>query len=227
VVRLSIDSSGSYCSVALQSLDGKIVEAVSRGESDAFEQLTSLMTRVLADSGVSTQQIEQVRVGIGPGSFTGLRIGLSFCKGLCWSLQRPLVGYCSFEAVAAFAAQHHHVPSLIVASDARREELFCAEYERDPAGGVLRCVRSPHIIPVGEFCERYFDDVSAQRVFLTPMRDLVVNGKKLESIGSAAWGGLLTKTVDSPFSVADVANVQPNYLRAVAAKTIEERKLGA
>jgi tRNA threonylcarbamoyladenosine biosynthesis protein TsaB len=225
---LSVDTSGSYCSVALRSVGGEIVEAVSRGENDAFEQLSSLMGRVLVEAGQTVQQIDHVRVGLGPGSFTGLRIGLSFCKGLCWSLQRPLVGYCSFEAVAALGGQLYQLPSLVVASDARREELFCAEYHRDCETGVVRCIQVPHIVPLGTFIERYLDGAgSADRVILTPMRDVVVDGKKLESVASAARGGLLVSSQEQPFSVADVASVQPNYLRAVAAKTIEERKMGA
>jgi tRNA threonylcarbamoyladenosine biosynthesis protein TsaB len=224
---LSVDTSGSYCSVALRSATGETFEATSRGENDAFEQLSSLLRRVLNEAGQASEQISQVRVGLGPGSFTGLRIGLSFCKGLCWSLQRPLVGYCSFGAVAALGATLHEVPSLVVVSDARREELFCAEYERNCETGVVSCVRAPHIAAQGEFTERYGAATPSERVVLTPMRDLIVNGKKLESVASVAHGGLLVEAPERPYRVADVASVQPNYLRAVAAKTIEERKMGA
>jgi tRNA threonylcarbamoyladenosine biosynthesis protein TsaB len=86
-----------------------------------------LIERVLAEAGWSPRQLERIAVGIGPGSFTGLRVGIAFAQGLGEGLQIPLVGVSSLQAMAAAASDQDRrlrVPLL----DARRGEFFLAAY---------------------------------------------------------------------------------------------------
>jgi tRNA threonylcarbamoyladenosine biosynthesis protein TsaB len=89
--------------------------------------LQPLIEQVLAEAGWSPRQLERIAVGIGPGSFTGLRVGIAFAHGLAEGLQLPLVGVSSLQAMAAAVSEQDRrlrVPLL----DARRGEFFLAAY---------------------------------------------------------------------------------------------------
>jgi tRNA threonylcarbamoyladenosine biosynthesis protein TsaB len=92
--------------------------------------LQPLIEQVLAEAGWSPRQLERIAVGTGPGSFTGLRVGIAFAQGLGEGLGIPLVGVSSLQAMAAaVSAQDRRlrVPLL----DARRGEFFVAAYAPD------------------------------------------------------------------------------------------------
>jgi hypothetical protein len=96
-VLLAIDTSGSFCSIALRRGDGVTVERASSGEGDHFERLPDLVAETLRVGQLSACDLSAIVVGLGPGSFTGLRIGLSYAKGLATAARVPLLGVSSFE----------------------------------------------------------------------------------------------------------------------------------
>jgi tRNA threonylcarbamoyladenosine biosynthesis protein TsaB len=117
-------------------LDGRRPIAVaSHDRENAHDaSLQPLIEQVLAEAGWSPHQLERLAVGIGPGSFTGLRVGIAFAHGLSEGLQIPLVGVSSLQAMAAAASDQDRrlrVPLL----DARRGEFFVAAYT--PEGSEL------------------------------------------------------------------------------------------
>lgn len=223
---LSIDTAGETCSVAVQRPDGVVIEANSAGGGDHFEKISLLVKQSVQQSQVELSELGEIRVGVGPGSFTGLRIGVSFCKGLAWSHRVPLVGVCSFDALAHAALRQGVTGKIAVASDARREEVFCAAYDLDPLTGGVACLQRPHIAAISDFVVEYMHGASVVRV-LTPMKSFEIAGKQLESVHRSAFGGLYAAAMAGPFCGVTLADLEPNYLRAVAAKTIEERRLGA
>jgi tRNA threonylcarbamoyl adenosine modification protein YeaZ len=223
---LSIDTAGDTCSVAVQKTDGAVVEAYSAGSGDHFEKIALLVEQSMRDSGVLISELASIRVGLGPGSFTGLRIGVSFCKGLAWAYGIPLIGVCSFEALAHVALRKGISGKIAVASDARREEVFCAAYDLDPLVGGVATLGRPHIASVSDFVAEYMNGLGTVPVF-SPMRSFEMAGKSLESIERPAFGGLYASVAAGPFCGVTLGDLEPNYLRAVAAKTIEERRLGA
>lgn len=94
------------------------------------ETLMPLVERVLAETGSARSSLDRLAVGVGPGSFTGLRVGIALAQGMALGLDRPVVGIGSLRAIARGAPADD--PRLrVVALDARRDELFVAVYGAD------------------------------------------------------------------------------------------------
>lgn len=223
---LALDTSGSFCSVALALADGSVLERTSSGEGDHFERLPSLVDEALGAGGITARGIGSIIVGVGPGSFTGLRIGLSYAKGLATALRVPLQGVSSFDALAATTmANHPQASGVVVVSDARREEVFIAAYERQAGSVVGKRVAGPEIVAVSSLESAPWN--SAGRVWCSPLRDFSLPGVELRSCPLLAGGLIACRPSNVPFSLGDIAALEPSYLREVAAKTIEERNQGA
>lgn len=96
---IGIETSSLQCSAALLK-DGKNIVEKSETEPNVFsEKLSGLVDSALTESGLSVNSIEAVAVSIGPGSFTGVRVGLAFAKGLSFSLDIPVTGITAFESM--------------------------------------------------------------------------------------------------------------------------------
>lgn len=129
---LGMDSATGACSAALCS-DGAVVArrfaAMDRGQS---EVMIPMVQAVLDEAGVTFGRLDGLGVTVGPGAFTGLRIGLAAARGIALASGLPLVGVTSFEAVA------HGVPSaersgcpLLVALESRREDVFVQSFDSE------------------------------------------------------------------------------------------------
>lgn len=129
---LGIETSTRRGSVAVSS-DGVVLSAHFHEEPNAHaERLLGLIERALADAGITRDALDRVAVGVGPGSFTGLRVGIALAQGIALGLGRPLVGVGSLHAMArAVAATDRRVRVPVL--DARRGELFVAAYAPDGA----------------------------------------------------------------------------------------------
>lgn len=217
--RLAIDTSGSFCSVALQRADGVVFHAESEGNGDHFERLPPLVESLCEQTQVRLVDLTQVVIGVGPGSFTGLRIGMSFAKGVACAGKVPLVGVSSLLGVAKRRAMVEGSSGpLLVVSDARRQEVFAGEYRIE--GGDVVEIQAPTIIAeaaVSEWVAR------TGGVVVTPLREWGLSGINL-IVESRISEGLLG--VDRPpgaFSWERVALLEPEYVRGVSAKSIAER----
>lgn len=137
MIVLALDTCLTACSVAVT--DGERVlaaasEPMARGHQ---ERLAPLAQQVMAQAGVGFDRLERIGVTVGPGSFTGLRVGIAFAKGLAQALDIPLVGVGTLEALAAGE------PGLAFAVlDARRDQLYLQAFE---AG---RPLMAPDVLPV-------------------------------------------------------------------------------
>ena len=121
---LGIDSSDDLISVGI-STDIDIL--ISRSTESARKNiLHSFMTEIFRESGISLFDIDGVAVSIGPGSFTGLRVGLAAAKGICWARNIPLAGVSSLKALAA--CLDSDCESYLAVKDARRDEFYYAGF---------------------------------------------------------------------------------------------------
>jgi len=126
---LALDTATRTCSVALVR-DGEVLaERTERGAANHAATLPQLVADVLDEAGERLAAGDAVAVAIGPGSFTGLRIGLSFAKGLAFASGLRIVGVPTLDALALAAPPWDGV--LCAALDARKQEIYAALYGRD------------------------------------------------------------------------------------------------
>jgi tRNA threonylcarbamoyladenosine biosynthesis protein TsaB len=147
---VAIDTSQPNGSVTLaeganDALDVLQSVAVEGGTFSA--QLIPRIARLLQGHGKQPEDIDGICAAIGPGSFTGLRIGLAAVKGLAEVLGKPIVGVSMLEALAAMSAEEGDVLAVM---DARRSEFYVGHYER--SGNSLRRV-SEQLCSEAEFAE--------------------------------------------------------------------------
>jgi len=129
---LHLETSTRACSVVL-SIDGK-AEFVKESVADEFmhsEQLTVYIQEVLKMASCSFEDLTAVSVASGPGSYTGLRIGVSTAKGLCYALDIPLISVDSLVSLAELALVKYPTHTICAMIDARRMEVYSAIYNTD------------------------------------------------------------------------------------------------
>lgn len=127
---LHLETATKVCSVAL-SRDGKLVQ-LAEINNDAFahgEQLTLLVEQTLNNERITVKDLNAVSVASGPGSYTGLRIGVATAKGLCFALQIPLIAIDALTAMNAVARKQFPQGNLCPMIDARRMEVFSAVFD--------------------------------------------------------------------------------------------------
>ncbi|CDN52405.1 Glycoprotease metalloprotease [Neorhizobium galegae bv. officinalis bv. officinalis str. HAMBI 1141] len=126
MIILAIDTAGVDCSAALyDSAAGKmlseITETIGKGHA---ERLMSVIDEALAAANLSLKAVERVAVVIGPGSFTGIRVGVAAARGFALALGVESVGVTTLEALALkFLGEHPDQP-VVVAMDAKRNEIY-------------------------------------------------------------------------------------------------------
>jgi tRNA threonylcarbamoyladenosine biosynthesis protein TsaB len=122
---LGIETATMVCAAAVSSGARVIAEAWVEERNVHAERLLSLIDDVLRKTRISPEQLDAIAVSIGPGSFTGLRIGLSVAKGLAYATGRPLVAVPTLEALARKAAEPGVAhPLILPLLDARRDEVY-------------------------------------------------------------------------------------------------------
>jgi len=128
---LAIDTSTVQGSVAILAGE-KIFEENYLADSSHAETLLQVVEKVLSKARLKIKDIEGIAVGIGPGSFTGLRIGLATAKGIAFANQIPIVGISSLRAIAehVIASGAKQSSELIVpVINAKRGEIYAAAYK--------------------------------------------------------------------------------------------------
>ncbi len=137
---LHLDTATQVCSVAL-SFDGKLSgKAESYEEKSHATRLTLMIQDVFETAGIKVSDLDAISLAIGPGSFTGLRIGTSVVKGLAYGASLPVIGVSTLQSLTAVAIERIHVPGNHVGAsetqwycpmiDARRMEVYRAFYDQ-------------------------------------------------------------------------------------------------
>jgi tRNA threonylcarbamoyl adenosine modification protein YeaZ len=132
-VLLAFDTATPYVTVALHDGESVVAERRSEQRMKHGEQLAPLIERVLADAGIVRQDLTAIAVGVGPGPYTGLRVGLVTARTLAFVLEIPVYGVCSLDVVALEAARGETPigSDFVVATDARRKEVYLASYDAE------------------------------------------------------------------------------------------------
>jgi tRNA threonylcarbamoyladenosine biosynthesis protein TsaB len=182
-------------------------------------QLLPLATKLLEDAGLTFEDVDRIAVGVGPGTFTGLRIGVATARALAQGTGAELVGVSTLRALATNADGR---PVLAVL-DARRGEAFVAEYDRDaevraPAAvtpQTLAEMARPGLLALGDGSVRF-------REVLEPAgAEIPADGSPLHQVSALALARLATA------QAATGESVTPEYLRLPDAELALQRKQGS
>jgi tRNA threonylcarbamoyladenosine biosynthesis protein TsaB len=130
-VLLAFDTATPFVSVALHDGEDVAVELRSDRPMKHGEQLAPLIEQALRQAGITRQDLTAIGVGVGPGPFTGLRVGLMTARTLAYVLEIPVYGVCSLDVLAVEAVDTGAVTAgeFLVATDARRKEVYVARYD--------------------------------------------------------------------------------------------------
>ena len=165
---LSIETGTDICSVALSN-DGELMALRESSEGrDHAKKVALFVDELLKETGVQPADLDAIAVGKGPGSYTGLRIGVSFAKGMCYALNIPLIAIGSLDALVQVAREDYDAgiidveeddwnsSSLCPMVDARRMEVYTQIFDTNG---------TPHT------------DVSAEIISEESFSDIRTNGK--------------------------------------------------
>ena len=125
---LSIDTSTAVMGVALLTENKIIAETTTNLKTNHSVRLMPTIDQLFSEVQWSPEQIEMIAVAKGPGSYTGVRIGVTTAKTLAWSLNIPIVGVSTLEAMAY--NNHHYPGSIAPIIDARRGQVYTGLYTR-------------------------------------------------------------------------------------------------
>ncbi|MFY7668528.1 MAG: tRNA (adenosine(37)-N6)-threonylcarbamoyltransferase complex dimerization subunit type 1 TsaB [Crocinitomicaceae bacterium] len=209
---LHVETATKVCSVAL-SLNGRQV-AIKETNSDQYihgESLNLFIEEVLCDAKIEIQDLNAVSISSGPGSYTGLRIGVSSVKGLCYGLGIPLISIPTLDALYFLAREKYTSESICVMLDARRMEVYSQIWGND--GAILKSL-SADVLDENTYNE--FDSFVCVGDGAEKMRD-IWNPRSIHfdsSLIPSAAGQI--KLAYNKFLVndfVDVADFVPHYLK--------------
>ena len=129
---VGFDTATPAVSVALHDGERVVSEAFAADARRHGELLAPMIAKVMADAGASRADLTAVAVGVGPGPYTGLRVGVVTARVLGAVLGLPVHGVCSLDVIAAAVSLRKGPgPEFLVATDARRKEVYWARYDAD------------------------------------------------------------------------------------------------
>ena len=207
---LGIESATAVCGAALTDRGIVLSERQTEQPRAHSEQLLALVGECMRTGGTSLQDLDGIAVSIGPGSFTGLRIGLSVAKGLAFAGEKPIVGVGTLEALAYRAirsgviGQHGCIAPVI---DARRDEIYAALYRA--AGDHLTELLPP------------------RAVLLRELADLLPSGERILLLGDGAEKTYryFESVLPSKLSSVTLLPADQRGCSAVAVALLAERRL--
>lgn len=137
---LAIDTATSYCSVALTSKEGVIRQRITHEPRAHAHQLLPMVDDLLAQAGILRDALDGIVFSAGPGSFTGIRIGLGVAQGLAFGLDCPIYGVSTLQAMAEQAHAQLDVIRTLVLLDARMNEVYWGAYVWSAESGLMQPV---------------------------------------------------------------------------------------
>ena len=212
-VILCIETATTNCSVAI-AVDGKII-ALQEDNNHQYshaEKLHSFIDQVLAKSGILKSSLQAIAVSKGPGSYTGLRIGVSAAKGLCFAIDVPLISIPTLEALAHQAVIENGL--IIPMLDARRLEVYAAVFSsendqiRETKAEVLDKNSYYDYLKINNVCF-IGDGVEKLKALCKHKNAIFMEGK----LPSAKQMGALAEIKYRKNDFEDVAYFEPYYLK--------------
>ena len=223
---LSIDTSGNHTCAALCMMEGsQIGEIYEQSVPSNSHDISSLCEAIFEASKARASDLDGILIGSGPGSFTGLRIGYSFAKGLAFRFKLPLIEIPTHRGLWRSCIR---TGKTLIVGDAGRNEYYSSLYSINEMNEEEICFESEifNTEELRSLVERY------SRLKETYLCSYGANTPSIDCKhilpGNNTASGLLSEWIKSgsfgSFSLDQIAQAAPHYVRAVAAKTISERR---
>ena len=215
-IILQIETATQVCSVALSDNGNTIALKELQARNIHASSLTLFIQDVMAEANLQYQDLDAIAVSKGPGSYTGLRIGVSTAKGLCYALDKPLIGINTLDMMAkGYIEQHTGFEGLICPMiDARRMEVFTAIYDHqlnqtEPVNAKIVDGESFTGL-LSDFPIAFIGDGAEK------CKEVIPTGNALFSIDNYNSAANMSKLAQSAYAAGkfeDVAYFEPFYLK--------------
>lgn len=211
---LAIDTSTEACSVALLYRN-EITHDFIISARDHTQQILPMIDKLLKQSNCVLSQIDAIAFGQGPGSFTGVRIGIGVAQGLALGIDRPMIGVSTLMTLAEGAYRTQQATNVIAAIDARMNEVYLGQYQllnHQWQAVIPECVIAPEKVEkqVKQVSDDYFSAGTGWQTYPNMLTDIQPSGillpqaQDLIVIASHKWENNQTIAVE---------DVEPTYLR--------------
>ncbi|WP_025121050.1 MULTISPECIES: tRNA (adenosine(37)-N6)-threonylcarbamoyltransferase complex dimerization subunit type 1 TsaB [unclassified Serratia (in: enterobacteria)] len=216
---LAIDTATEACSVAIWN-QGEVHALFELCPREHTQRILPLVQQVLAESGLSLSQLDALAFGRGPGSFTGVRIGIGIAQGLALGAELPMLGISTLQTMAQGAWRMTGAQRVLAAIDARMGEVYWGQFERKLDGQWLESAGEAVLSPqqaleraqqlqgdwahVGTGWQTYPDLVVGSSLNVTDGQMLLPQAEDMLPLAVLAWQQGLAVNVE---------NAEPTYLR--------------
>jgi tRNA threonylcarbamoyladenosine biosynthesis protein TsaB len=225
---LGIETSAGVCSVCVLENSQLIAEYTTNITKTHSQRLMPMIEHVLANVELSPKDIKAIAVSIGPGSFTGVRIGISAAKGMAMALDIQTVGISALDGIAC-NLMGLYTGQICVITDARRKQVYTAIYEREkgkltkdmvlPIEELIKKIKKKTIF-VGNACALYCDTLKKE------LGDLVVVCPSHLDIPRASSIAFLGEKMLRESNGLTHFDLKPNYIRLPDAEIKWKEKHG-
>jgi tRNA threonylcarbamoyladenosine biosynthesis protein TsaB len=208
---LAIETSGELCSVSLSFEYGKYDERNILMKHIHSEKLIPMIDEVLSSNKISTKELDCVAVSVGPGSFTGLRIGMTAAKGIAFASNLPLIPVPSFDALS-LEISNYLLPNttFCIVNNANIEECYYANYQNEPSGP--RSIKKVSLLKKSEIATEIQNSDMIFGNLNTIERIKNISSPKASSV--AKWSYLYGEDL----LTFDYDYLEPNYLKKFKVK---------
>ncbi|MDO6571934.1 tRNA (adenosine(37)-N6)-threonylcarbamoyltransferase complex dimerization subunit type 1 TsaB [Gilvimarinus sp. 2_MG-2023] len=214
---LALDTSSEACSVALMLPTGECVETFEMAAKSHTKRVLPMVHAMLTEHGVALSDLDAIAFSAGPGSFTGIRIGMGIVQGLAFASNIPVIPVCTLQAQALTTCEAAPEQSVLSALDARMGEVYYAVFQFDPSQSALAIQSPPAVsapasvsLPAGFNRDQSIGvgqgfTVDTMAAYVSDFNATIgPRASAVAKLAVSAWGRGQTQ---------DVMAVEPNYIR--------------
>lgn len=220
---LALDTATENCSVALL-VDDKVYVRSAVAPRDHTKLVLPMVDEVLKEAGLSLTDLDALAFGRGPGSFTGVRIGIGIAQGLAFGADLPMIGVSTLQAMAQGVYRQHGASQVAAAIDARMSEVYWGRFSRQEDGTWAsvdaECVIPPQLAADNSVADEqvWFTAGTGWDAYAEQLADVKFNRQKSDILFPDAQDIVqLAKFEWANGNTVDAEEASPVYLRDTVA----------
>jgi tRNA threonylcarbamoyladenosine biosynthesis protein TsaB len=208
---LAIESSADLCSAAVFFNENNTFEENLTGKHVHSEKLLTTINGVLEKSTLTINDIKTIAISIGPGSFTGLRIGMATAKGLAFGVNLPIIPVPTYNAFALQVFNEiENGENFIIANSVNTEELYVSEFKRED--NHFKTITNVHLVKKREFRDEIYSNCRIFGNFIDAKSEKKISSPN--AVFVAKWAYLFGKDL----LTSNYDYLEPNYIKNFIAK---------